>query len=445
MGLKLYNTLTRKKEIFEPLLKGKVGMYSCGPTVYNYAHIGNLRTYIFNDLLKKSLKFLGYQVTHVMNITDVDDKTIMASQKNEISLKEFTRKYEKIFFEDLNSLNIANPDYVLRATENINEMIKLIEVLLKKGYAYKTNDGIYFSISKSKGYGKLAGLEKQKIFKQRIINDEYDKQSKSDFALWKFYTKEDGDNFWESPFGKGRPGWHIECSAMSMKILGKTIDIHTGGSDLIFPHHTNEIAQSEAVTGKTFVRYWLHGGFLVMSEGKMSKSLGNILTLRNLIENNYKPLVYRYLVLTTHYREQLFFSMKNLDSAKNSYERLKNICGELKNDGKINKNYLDNFKHAIEDDLNIPKALQVLWNLLRDKKADGKYNSVDKMDEVLSLNLIDKEKILIPNNIKILIEEREIARKQKDFKKADELRVKINSLGYQIDDTPKGIKIKKID
>ena len=442
--LKLYNTLTRKKENFKPLKKGKVGMYSCGPTVYDYAHIGNLRTNIFYDIVRRSLEFLGYKVTQVMNITDVDDKTIMASQKNEVPLKNFTKKYETLFFEDIKSLNIKQPMKVLRATENIKDMIKLIDNLLKKKIAYKTSDGIYFDIGKFKDYGKLAKLSKMTKTKSRINSDEYDKQNVQDFALWKFHTKSDGNNFWEASFGKGRPGWHIECSAMSMKVLGKTLDIHMGASDLIFPHHTNEIAQSESSTGKRFVKYWLHSGFLTMKKGKMSKSLGNILTLNNIVGKGFSPLDYRYLVLTTHYREQLIFSFENLLSAQNAYERAKNICSEIKNDKKTNKYYLEEFKKALEDNLNIQNALQILWKLLRDKSAKGKYQTKKKMDLVLGLDLLKKPKIQIPKKIKLIIREREVVRKAKDWRKADELRNKIQSLGYKVDDTPQGIKVKKI-
>lgn len=442
--LQLYNTLTRKKEPFKPLKGKKVGMYSCGPTVYNYAHIGNLRTYIFNDILKRSLDFLGYSIKHVMNITDVDDKTIMASQKNEMSLKEFTKKYEKLFLEDLENLNIKKPTRILRATENIKEMIKLIEKLLDKKIAYKTTDGIYFEIKKFKDYNKLARLPKAPRTKSRIKSDEYNKQNAQDFALWKFHTKSDGENFWKAKFGNGRPGWHIECSAMSMKVLGSSFDIHTGASDLIFPHHTNEIAQSESYSRKKFVKYWLHAGFLTMSEGKMSKSQGNFLTLNNLIEKGFSPLDYRYLALTTHYREQLLFSMQNLNSSKNAYQRAKNICLEIKNDRKTNKAYLDKFKIALEDDLNTSKAIQILWKLLRDKKAKGKYLTIKKMDTVLGLDLLKKSRVVIPKKITLLAREREIARKQKQWERADELRTKIQSLGYQIDDTPQGTKIKKL-
>ncbi|MFA5992627.1 MAG: cysteine--tRNA ligase [Candidatus Pacearchaeota archaeon] len=465
MALKVFNTLTRKKEIFKPIKGKNVGMYSCGPTVYNYAHIGNLRTYIFNDLVKRSLTFLGYRVNHVMNITDVDDKTIRSSQKEGMSLREFTRKYENIFFEDFDELNIIRPTHVLRATESINDMVKLIKVLLDKGYAYKANDGIYFSIDKFKGYGKLAQLEKSKDKKQRVKNDEYDKENAQDFALWKFYTPEDGDVFWNTEIGKGRPGWHIECSAMSMKIIGEQLDtenskfsvpkiaknqaildIHTGASDLIFPHHTNEIAQSEAATGKKFVKYWLHGGFLTMSQGKMSKSLGNVFYLNDLKTRGFKPMEYRYMCLTTHYRSQLLFSTENLEAARNSYQRLKNICESLHDDrhGMVNEKYLKEFEKAVDDDFDMPKALQVLWNLLRDEKAKGKYETVEKMDSVFGLKLLEKEEFDISLDIKALVEQREQARKHKNWKLADELRDKILSFGFMVSDTSQGPVIKRV-
>jgi len=444
MVLKLYNTLTREKEEFKPLHDKEVGMYSCGPTVYNYAHIGNLKNYIFNDFVKRSLRFLGYKVKQVMNMTDVDDKTIKASQKEKTSLKVLTRKYEKSFLSDLHELNISYPDIIVRATEHIKEMVELVKVLLKKGYAYRANDGIYFSISKFKDYGKIAQLEKMKDTKERIINDEYDKENAHDFVLWKFYTPEDGDIFWETEIGKGRPGWHLECSAMSMKYLGETFDIHTGAVDLIFPHHTNEIAQSEAATGKQFVKYWMHGGFLTIKKGKMSKSIGNVFYLKDLKEKGFLPLHYRYMCLTAHYRASLIFAIENLEAAKNSYERLKNIISEIKDDKKTNKKYLAEFEKAISDDLDMPNALAVLWEMLRDEKAEGKLNAVKKMDEVFGLKLLEKEKIQIPREIKKLMQEREEARKSKDWKKADKLRNEIKAKGFLISDMEKGAEIKKV-
>jgi len=439
MPLKLYNTLTRKKEIFKPIKKGFVEIYGCGPTVYNYVHIGNHRTNIFNDLVRRSLKFLGYKVKYVMNITDVDDKTIRESKKEGVSLEKFTKKYEKIFFDDIDSLNIQKADYVLRATESISDMVKLIKKLIDKGYAYKTSDGIYFSVNKFKDYGKLAKLGKVKKTKERISKDEYDKDNVQDFALWKFYTEDDGDVFWETEIGKGRPGWHIECSAMSMKILGESFDIHTGGADLIFPHHTNEIAQSEAATGKKFVRYWLHGGMLTMKE-KMSKSLGNVFYLKDLEKKGFLPLDYRYFCLIKHYRAPLQFSLKNLASSKNAYKRLKNLISEISDtlkgisDEKENKKYLKEFENAINDDLNMPKALQVLWKLVRDEKADGKIGAIKKMDEVFGLDLLKKEEIEIPADVRKLVEERENLRRKKEWARADNLRKKIREKGFVVED-----------
>jgi cysteinyl-tRNA synthetase len=444
MVLKLYNTLGRKKQTFKPINDGKVGMYSCGPTVYNYAHIGNFRTYLLNDLIKRSFRFLGYQVNHVMNITDVDDKTIKGSIREGISLKAFTEKYTKIFFDDFDLLNIERPTHVLKATETIPEMVSIIKNLMKKGYAYKADDGIYFSISKFKNYGKLAQLTKSKDQKARVKNDEYDKENAQDFALWKFWSESDGQVFWETEIGKGRPGWHIECSAMSSKILGNHFDIHTGAVDLIFPHHTNEIAQSECASGEKFVNYWVHGGFLTMPEGKMSKSIGNVVYIKTLTEKGYKPLDYRYMCLTTQYRMPLTFSEDSLQSAKASLSRLKNICEKIADDGKENKKYLSEFSKAIEDDLNMPKALAVLWELVRDEKAEGKFQTIKKMDDVFGLKLFEKETIEIPKEIKSLAEERLSAKKNKDFKKSDELREKLKSAGWNIKDSKDGYELEKI-
>jgi len=450
--LKLYNTLTRKKDVFRPLKGKTAGMYSCGPTVHNYAHIGNLRTSIFNDLLRRSLEYLGFKVKQVMNITDVDDKTIKGSQKENLPLKEFTRMYEDIFLNDLKELNIEKPDFMLRATESIPEMIDLIEKLLNKGYAYKASDGIYFSISKFKDYGKLARIKKTEDTKSRINNDEYDKSQQKDFALWKFHTPEDGSVSWNASFGPGRPGWHIECSAMSMKILGPQIDIHTGGVDLIFPHHTNEIAQSEAVTGKKFVDYWLHAGFLTMKKSKMSKSLGNILTLRDLKEKGFSPQDYRYLCLLTHYRSSLIFSLENLEAAKTAHERIKRKIIEIKKTklkGKdFTERYRAEFKKAIEDDINIPKAVQVFLEALENHKFDSskKIRLLEKFDLVLGLKVkeMHEEKISIPGEISQLIKDREAARKDKNFSAADKIRDKIKLFGYSLEDSPEGVKAKKI-
>ncbi|MEM7825323.1 MAG: cysteine--tRNA ligase, partial [Candidatus Aenigmatarchaeota archaeon] len=341
MSLKLYNTLTRKKEVFKPIRKNEVRMYTCGPTVYDFAHIGNFRTYVWQDILKRWLLYKGFRVIHVMNITDIDDKTIKGSRSQGISLKEFTEKYTEAFFKDSESLNLLPANFYPRATQHIKEIVELIKILIRKGYAYKSEDGsIYYNISKFKSYGKLSKLKiKELKAGARVKLDSYTKEEAYDFALWKAWDPEDGDVFFETDIGKGRPGWHIECSAMSMKYLGETFDIHTGGVDLIFPHHENEIAQSEAATGKKFVKYWLHAEHLIVEGRKMSKSLGNFYTLRDLIGKGYNPISIRYLLLSTHYKQQLNFTFESLESAKNTVESLFNFLLKLKEikEGKENK------------------------------------------------------------------------------------------------------------
>ena len=454
MVLKLYNTLGRKKQVFKPIKKEQVGVYSCGPTVYWYQHIGNLRSYIFSDILKRVLKYDGYNVKQVMNVTDVghltsdadegEDKIEKAAAKEGKNAKEIADYYLEIFKQDFKKLNIIKPDIWCKATEHIKEQIELIKKLEEKGYTYKTSDGIYFNTSKFPDYGKFAKLNIKKLQAgKRIALGE--KKNKTDFALWKFSEKPgERQQEWKSPWGIGFPGWHIECSAMSMKYLGNHFDIHTGGEEHIPVHHTNEIAQSEAATGKKFVNYWLHGSFLTFSGEKMSKSKGEIATISELEKKGYSALSYRYFVLTAHYRKQLSFTDKNLDNAKNSYKRLKNITSGIKDDEKTNKKYLREFENAINDDLDMPKALQVLWKLLRDKKASGKIQTIAKMDDVFGLDLLKQEKINIPKEIDELISERENARAEKDYKKADEIRNKINKLGYNIMDTNEGAKISKL-
>ncbi len=453
MPLKLYNTLTKKKEIFKPIKKGYAGMYVCGPTIYDYAHIGNLRAYVFSDLLKRYLKFSGYEVREVMNLTDVDDKTIRGSQKAKQSLRNFTEKYEKAFLEDIKEMNIQKPEVMPRATEHIKEMVAIVKKLLDKGIAYKANDGIYFSIGKFRNYGKLSGIKIKELkagASERLKKDEYDKESANDFALWKFYDKEDGDVFWETEIGKGRPGWHIECSAMSMKYLGESFDIHTGGADLIFPHHENEIAQSEASTGKKFVNYWLHNEWILVNGKKMSKSLGNFYKLKDITEKKYSPLDLRYFYLSKIYGEQLNFTWENLDNAKNSLERLKNIISNLdKNKKKNSKNILaakKQFSEIMNDDLNSPKALSYLWDILRDDKLNDseKYELALEFDKVFGLELEKEEEIEIPREVKKLIKEREEMRKKKNWQEADNIRNRIKKAGYQIDDTEEGVKIRKL-
>jgi len=452
--LKLYNTLTKKKEEFKPIKKGEVGIYSCGPTVYWYQHIGNLRTYIFSDILKRVLLYDGFKVRQVMNVTDVghltsdadegEDKIEKAAKKEGKKAEDIADYYWKIFRDDFKKLNIIEPDIWCKATEHIKEQIELMKKLEKKGYVYKTSDGIYFDTSKFKDYGKLARLKKEGI-RAGKRTEMREKKHNTDFALWKFSTEPGKrQQEWDSPWGIGFPGWHIECSAMSMKYLGEHFDIHTGGEDHIQIHHTNEIAQSEAATGKKFVNYWLHGAFLTFKGEKVSKSKGGLYTISELQELGFSPLNYRYLCLTTHYKSQLDFSLENLKNAQNSYDRLKNIISEIKDDKKENKKYLKEFEKAINDDLNMPDALKVLWEMLRDEKADGKIETIKEIDKVFGFGLLKKEKIEISEEAKKLVEEREKMRKKGDWKKADELREKIKKLGFWVNDTEEGAKLEKI-
>lgn len=449
--LKLYNTLTRKKEIFKPIQKGKVGLYSCGPTVYWYQHIGNLRTYISNDILKRVLLYNGYKVKHVINVTDVghltsdadtgEDKIEKAAKREKKSAKQIADFYFKIFKQDLKKLNIIEADIWPKATEHIKEMIDLIKILVKKGYTYKTSDGIYFDSSKFKDYGKLARLKKEKLKAGKRI-DVGEKKHSTDFVLWKFSQKPGiRQQEWKSPWGIGFPGWHIECSAMSMKYLGENFDIHVGGMDHIPVHHTNEIAQSEAATGKKFVNYWIHGAWLLFRGEKVSKSKGGLYTISELEKEKFNALAFRYLCLTIHYRKPLNFTLKNLKKSQDAYQRLRRTTLGLKNDKEINKEYLKKFEEAMNNDLNTSKALQIMWKLVRDGKAQGKYRAIKKIDEVFGLSLL---KIDIPKDVEKLKKERDNARKKKNWKKADELRRKINKYGYTIDDTKEGSFISGI-
>ncbi len=451
--LKLYNTLTRTKQVFKPIKKSHISIYSCGPTVYSYQHIGNMRSYIFADILKKTLEFNKYNVLQIINVTDVghltsnadtgEDKIEKAALSQNKKASEIADYYFNIFKKDLEKLNISFPDVWPKASEHIDEQIALIEELEKKGYTYKTSDGIYFNTGKFKDYGKLAKLNIKGLQAGKRISLG-EKKNKTDFALWKF-SKQPGkrQQEWDSPWGIGYPGWHIECSAMSTKYLGQPFDIHTGGEDHIPVHHTNEIAQSQAATNKKLANFWLHGAFLTFKNQKVSKSKGGLYTISELEEQNINPLAFRYLALTTHYRKQLDFSIKKLESAQTSYKRLKAQVLNLKDDEKTNKKYLNEFTKAINDDLNIPKAIQVLRKLLNDKKAKGKLETIRQIDKVLSLNLTIKEHKKIPKQITELAEQRQKARKNKNFAKSDELREKINKLGYTIDDTPQGPIIKK--
>jgi len=453
MQLKLYNTLTRKKETFKPISKGKVGIYSCGPTVYWYQHIGNLRTYLFSDILKRVLIYNNYKVKQIINVTDVghltsdadtgEDKMEKAAKREGKKASEIANHYLKLFKEDFNRLNILSPEIWSKATDHIKEQIELVKSLEKKGFTYKTSDGIYFDTSKLKDYGKLAKLNLKKIKAGKRISLGK-KKNNTDFALWKFSDKPGlRQQEWKSPWGIGFPGWHLECSAMSMKYLGPHFDIHTGGMDHIPIHHTNEIAQSEGATGKKFVNYWLHGAWLLFKGEKVSKSKGGLYTVSDLEEKDFPALAFRYLVLTTNYRKPLNFTLENLEKSKEAYLRLKNIISNLKEDKKINKKYISQFEKAINDDLDMPAALRTLWGLIRDEKANGKLGAIKKIDSVLGLDLFKKIKIKIPKEIENLAKERQEARKKKDWKKADKLREKINKAGYILEDTEKSYVVKE--
>lgn len=434
MALKLYNTLSKKKEIFKPVKKNSVHIYVCGPTVNDVPHLGHARQQISFDVLRRYLKFLGYKVKFVSNVTDIEDKIINKAKELGISVKKLSEKNYFEHMRDYSALGIEKPDVQPFATKYVKDMIDLIQKLEKKGYAYSAEDGIYFDISKFKNYGKLSG---QKI--ENLKTGKRVEKNKNDFVLWKFAKK--GEPSWKSPWGDGRPGWHIECSAMSQKILGLPLDIHGGGQDLIFPHHEDEIAQSEAGYGKKFSNYWIHNGMVNVDKVKMSKSLGNFKTIRDLLKE-YSGEVIRYFVISTQYRKPIDFSKKTLDNAKSSYDRLKNICAEIKDDKKINKKYLKEFENAMNDDLNTPQALQVLWKLVRDENAVGKYKTIKKIDEVFGLKLLEKKDFVIPDDIREIIKERGVARAKKDWKKADALREVVKKMGYIIDDTVEGMKVR---
>jgi cysteinyl-tRNA synthetase len=390
MALSLYNSLTQVKENFIPIdTEGHVGLYTCGPTVYNFPHIGNYRAYLFADILKRTLLYSGYKVNHVMNITDIDDKTIRDSQKEGKSLKEFTEFYTNEFYKDRDALNIVPADIYPKATDYIQEMVDIIEKLIEKGFAYKSEDGsVYFDIKKDNEYGKLAHLDMESLKSNasgRIKNDEYEKDNVQDFALWKAWDAADGDVFWETSLGKGRPGWHIECSAMSIKNLGEYFDIHTGGRDNMFPHHENEIAQSECSTGHKFVNIWMHNEWLLVDGKKMAKSANNFYTLRDVIEKGYDPLVFRYLNLLNHYKTPLNFTWESLDAAQAALNKLqksvKNLGEEM---GIIDEKYEKEFAEAINNDLGIPKALGIAWTMMKDKEV----SNADKKTTMLSFDKI---------------------------------------------------------
>jgi len=460
--IKLYNTLTKKKEDFIPIHSDFVGLYTCGPTVYNYAHIGNLRSYIFADVLKRVLAYFGYNVKHVMNITDVghltsdedagDDKMQMEAKKTGKDVYEIARFYEKVFFEDLQKLNIGLPTVQCRATEHIDDMIAMVEKLLADGFAYETKQAIYFDITKFPDYTKLSGqsLEDKVVGARDEVNEDPEKRNPADFSIW-FKAVGRFENHimkWNTPWGYGFPGWHIECSAMSIKYLGDTFDIHTGGEDHIWVHHPNEIAQSECYTGKKFVKYWLHGAFLVVgSDGKMSKSSGNFLKLQTLIDEGFLPIHYRFMCVQSHYRSKLTFTMDSLTAAKNTYENIRDFIARAVQIGGDKpvwaKEFVEKFEAAISDDLNMPVAMAVLNDMISKAQETKEYNILEELynfDKVFGLGFeqIANSANVADDDIIKLIEERKEARKSKDFSRADEIRKELLRKGIMLEDTRDG-------
>jgi len=466
--LRLFNTASRRIEMFKPINGANVGMYTCGPTVYGRAHVGNMRAYIFADVLRRTLEYAGYKVLQAMNITDVghltsdadtgEDKMEKSAREERMSAWDISKKYTQLFFEDEAALNIQKPQIVCKATDHIPEQIDLIKKLEKEGYTYKTSDGIYFDTSKFSRYGDLARLDIEGLQAGARI-EMGEKRNKTDFALWKFSKPEEKrDMEWDSPWGKGFPGWHIECSAMSMKYLGEHFDIHTGGIDHIPIHHTNEIAQSECATGKKFVNYWVHSDFLVLGDNeKMSKSLGNVINLDTLRERGFDPLAYRFLCLGAQYRKRILFGEEILRNASNSFDRLKRKVLEIKVDGagsnqieqisSEGRKYLERFQKSIFNDLNTPQGIATMWDMLGDQElsARDKYSLLKDFDKIFGLGLkkIQSEQLEVGKEIEQLLNEREKLRASKRWKDADKIRDKILERGYKILDTPEGPKLEQ--
>jgi cysteinyl-tRNA synthetase len=459
--MRFFNTLTRSLEEFREIEKGKIGLYTCGPTVYDFPHIGNYRSYVFEDLVKRFFLFLGFRVNHVMNITDIDDKTIRKANETGMALAEVTRKYIDAFHADLRILNILPADVYPRATEHIPEMLQLISRLLEKEFAYEKDGSVYFAIDRFKEYGRLANIDRENLKPGAAADaDEYEKESIQDFALWK--GKKPGEPFWPAPFGEGRPGWHIECSAMSMKYLGPHFDMHMGGVDNIFPHHENEIAQSECANGETFVNYWLHCQHLIVDNKKMSKSLGNFYTLGDLLKRGIDPMAVRYLLISTHYRKLLNFTLESLEMASQSLGRIKNFMFSLKNvqaEGKgdpalrsLLEENLQSFSRNMADDFNVSGALGEMFDLIHE--VNPRLNALNREDAAAILSHVEKLNsvlgILEPGDAGPLaagIEEkiamREKARKDRDFARADAIRAELKAQGITLLDTPAGVKWKK--
>ncbi len=495
MPLKLYNTLGRQLQQFQPLEEGRAGLYACGPTVYNYAHIGNLRAYVFEDILRRTLEMEGYEVSHVMNVTDVghltddgdegEDKMIKSSREQGMSVWDIARFFTDAFFRDTERLNIRRPTVVCRATEHIRDMIRLIQRLEGRGYTYQAGGNLYFDVSRFENYGEMALLDRQDLQHGARIAVDENKRNPQDFVLWFTQSKfEHQAMVWDSPWGRGYPGWHLECSAMSMRYLGEQFDIHCGGIDHVPVHHTNEIAQSEGATGKKWVNYWLHNEFLIMQNGKMSKSKGGFLTLQALVDEGYDPLDYRYFLLGGHYRSQLVFSWDSLDAARRARANLNSRMAQLGREVFPGEDFsdkdeaaaalgracripfdssmepwMDRFREALEEDLNTPRALAALWTAVksRDLSAGQRLSLALAMDDVLGLGLADRaaEGLAVggetpgaedlPEGLEDLIREREQARKERNFQRADEIRDQLAEQGITLVDAPGGTEWKKND
>ena len=459
MSTRFYNTINRKKVEFEPITPGTVKLYTCGPTVYDTAHIGNFRTFIFEDLLKRFLVFKGYEVYHVMNITDVDDKTIKRAITEEITINELTLKYTEEFMNDIKSLKILPADKYPRATDHIEEMIKMIQTLEENGYAYETEDhSVYFRLDAYDSYGQLTQIDlTQQRVNERIINDEYSKDNPQDFALWKARDDDDGKIYWESPWGRGRPGWHIECSAMSIKYLGNHFDIHCGGVDNIFPHHENEIAQSVSATQEPFVNYWMHSEYLQIQGDKMSKTLGNYYKISDLISEGFTAEEIRFTLLNAHYRSKLDFSLKQKQEARTTIQRITDFQQrllELKDSSQTESSIPDEFEEfvaALDDDLDTPKAFAIFFGWIRSmnklldrgefkfSQINGGLDFIDKFDDLFAI-IPDAESI--PQNIYDLIKKREKARLKQDWKTADKIRNQLYQEGWLVADSPSGPKVR---
>ncbi|HLD96289.1 MAG TPA: cysteine--tRNA ligase [Patescibacteria group bacterium] len=449
-NLKLYNSLTRKKEEFKPQNPNRVTMYTCGPTVYGPSHLGHARTYTNFDFLKRVLEYNGYTVEHVLNLTDVHDSMIEEARKQKISIKELADRYIEHFYLDLEKLNIESPAAFPRVTEHIREIIQMIETLVKKEYAYEKEGSVYYDVSKFKDYGKLSGrkLAEAKTG-TRVAADKYEREEVADFSLWKRAEEgeEEAEAVWDSPWGKGRPGWHIECSVMSRIHLGDTLDIHGGGMDLKFPHHENEIAQSEAATGKKLADFWVHVGTLLVEGKKMSKSVGNYIEFDTLVQKEFDPLAFRYLCLTAHYRGELNFTWAGLEAAAIALEKLYDEVSNWDAPGQVGcAEYENKFEELISDDLNLPEALALMWKLVRDQRMPtaARMKTLLQMDLVFGLQLAEVEEVEVPEEVLELVRERERERREDNWTAADDLRIRIEQAGFTVEDTEKGPIVKKL-